>query len=83
MLRECANLLAVLRGLRCCGDVCSRLYEMVRDEVVKLYGMPSCPPVLHAKDVAKFMKYDSGAKEFRTLQTKTFTAVTSAVLLHG
>jgi hypothetical protein len=56
---------------------------MVKDEVVKLCGMPSCPPVLHAKDVAKFMKYDSGAKEFKLLQTKTFTAVTSAVLLHA
>jgi hypothetical protein len=50
-------------------------------EVHKVSG--AGPSLITPCAVAKFLKYDSGAKELKVLQTKSFTAVTTAVVLHG
>jgi hypothetical protein len=57
------------------------LYAVQGGEVQKVSGAGSAAILPSA--VAKFLKYDSGAKELKLLQTKSFTAVTTAVVLHG
>jgi hypothetical protein len=58
------------------------LYELEEDGTGrKVFGPSSCPDVLEASDVKMFYRYDSGAKEFKLLQCKSFSINTDAVVL--
>lgn len=57
------------------------LYELSEGAVHKVFGPSNCPEEIVAADVKSFFRYDSGAKEFKMLQCKSFSINTDAVVL--
>jgi hypothetical protein len=58
------------------------IYELEEEGTVrKVLGPSSCAEVLDALDVKWFYRYDSGAREFKLLQCKSFSINTDAVVL--
>jgi len=57
------------------------LYELEEDSVRKVFGPANCPETLTPSDVKSYFRYDSGAKEFKLLQCRSFSINTDAVVL--
>ena len=79
---EVCNFVIVFRGELGRQDL-KALYEFdaATEEVRKLYGPGIWPDVIDASHVHSYYRYDSGSKEFRQLQCRTFSIATDAVVL--